>query len=183
MHLRNVTRYGKDVKLIYAGEFYVSQDDEIIGTLLGSCIAVCLFDNVKGIAGMNHFMLPGKVTQIDAKNIRSAKYGVTAITDLLALMESSGAERKNIRAKLFGGGEVLDFEKKTTAIAENNIRLARIMMEIEDIPILEEDTGGKFIRKVLLEVKTGKVFLKKSLKSGFTVDEMEIYSGHSEGAK
>ena len=181
MHIRNVTRYGKDVKLIYAGEFYVSKEDEIIGTLLGSCIAVCLMDMANGIAGMNHFMLPGKITQLDVQNARSAKYGVTAINDLLATMEKNGADRKNIRAKLFGGGEVLDFEKKTTAVAENNIRLARIMMEIEDIPILEEDTGGKFIRKVLLEVKSGKVFLKKSLKSGFTADEMEIYSGHAEG--
>lgn len=181
MHLKNITRYGKDVKLIYAGEFYVSKEDEIIGTLLGSCIAVCLLDVKNGVSGMNHFMLPGKVTQVDMLNSRSAKYGVTAINELLASMVAAGAERSNIQAKLFGGGEVLDFEKKTTAIPENNIRLARIMMEIDDIPILEEDTGGKFIRKVLLEVKSGKVFLKKSLKSGFSNDEMEIYSGHQEG--
>jgi len=176
MHMKNITRYGKDVRLIYAGDYYVSTSDEIIGTLLGSCIAVCLYDSIKCVAGMNHFMLPGKVTQVDLLNARSAKYGVTAINDLIEHMIKAGADKKNIRAKVFGGGEVLDFEVKTTAIPENNIRLARIMMEIEDIPIIEEDTGGKFIRKVLFEVSTGKVFLKKSLKSGFSDDEMTQYT-------
>ena len=80
-------------------------------------------------------------------------------------MLRKGAEKHNIVAKLFGGGAVLEFENKQTVIPDNNIRIARVMLEMEDIPIVEEDTGGKFIRKVFLDVDTGKVYLKKTLRS------------------
>ena len=165
MHIRGIHRYGKKVKLIYAGDYYVSDQNEMIGTLLGSCVAVCLYDMSKKVGGMNHFMLPGKVTRIEETIDRSAKYGITAINELIAEMLRTGAEKHHIVAKLFGGGAVLEFENKQTVIPDNNIRIARVMLEMEDIPIVEEDTGGKFIRKVFLDVDTGKVYLKKTLRS------------------
>ena len=59
MYIRQSIKFGKDVKIIHPGEYYVSSENELIGTLLGSCVAVCLIDTEKGMAGMNHFMLPG----------------------------------------------------------------------------------------------------------------------------
>jgi chemotaxis protein CheD len=171
MHIRGIHRYGKKVKLIYAGDYYVTDANEMIGTLLGSCVAVCLFDAVAKVGGMNHFMLPGKVTHMEESVDRSAKYGITAINELIAEMLKRGAEKHRIVAKLFGGGAVLEFENKQTAIPDNNIRIARVMLEMEDIPIIEEDTGGKFIRKVFLDVATGKVYLKKTLRSSMLADE------------
>jgi chemotaxis protein CheD len=167
MNDTKITKFGKKIKLIYAGDYYASDNDEIIGTLLGSCISLCLYDMEKGIGGMNHFMLPGKMTSVDIKSGDSAKYGISAIHKLIAEMLEKGASRKNLRAKLFGGGAVLDIEEKTTAIPANNIRIARLLMEVEDIPIIEEDTGGKFIRKVYLDVKSGKVYVRKTLRHPF----------------
>jgi len=167
IHSHGIHRYGKKIKLIYAGDYYVSSDDEMIGTSLGSCIAVCLYDPLMKVGGMNHFMLPGKISL--SENIeQSARYGITAINSLLSEMLKTGAIKSNIIAKLFGGGAVLALENKSTVIPDNNIRIARIMLEMEDIPIVEEDTGDKFIRKVFLDVATGNVYLKKILRCEYS---------------
>jgi chemotaxis protein CheD len=180
MNNARISKFGKKVTLIYAGDYYASDVDEIIGTLLGSCISLCLYDSEKRIGGMNHFMLPGKMTSVDINSGDSAKYGISAIHKLIEGMIEKGASRKNMCAKLFGGGAVLDIEDKSTAIPDNNIRLARLLMEVEDIPIVEEDTGGKYIRKVYLDVKTGKAFVRKTLRHSF-LDNKEI--AEKKGAK
>jgi chemotaxis protein CheD len=162
MHIRKSSKYGKRVRVINAGEFYTSADNELIGTLLGSCVAVCLYDRVKRISGMNHFMLPGRISKADIFQDRSAKYGIVAMNKLLERLKELGAERGNIVAKIFGGGSVLEFERKIITIPDENVRLAKILLEMEDIPIAELDTGGKFTRKVMMDVQSGRVYLKKT---------------------
>ncbi len=162
MYVRKSSKYGKNIKIIHPGEFYVSTEDELIGTLLGSCVAVCLIDQQNGVAGMNHFMLPGKISAADIYKDKTARYGITAINELLRAMEKSGAEKSKIMSKVFGGGSVLENLRDTNTIPSDNIRLARVMMEMEDIQITEIDVGGNFTRKVMLDVKTGRVYLKKS---------------------
>jgi len=157
-------KYGKELIVIHPGELYATTEDEIIGTLLGSCVAVCLFDSKNGIAGMNHFMLPGRISHRDIFSDRSARYGITAIHELLNEVEKKGAEKKNLIAKIFGGGHVLEIASETVTIPIDNIRLAKIMMEIEDIPIQQTDVGENFTRKLLLDVKSGKVYLRKTTK-------------------
>ncbi len=163
MYIRHSGKYQKDIKIIHPGEYYISNEDELIGTLLGSCVSVCLFDEESAIAGMNHFMLPGKISHTDMFTDKSARYGIIAINDLVHGMVESGAGRNRIKAKIFGGGHVLD--TKTISIPNDNIRLAKAMMEMEDIPIVKVDVGMNYTRKILFEVKTGKVFLKKSTRA------------------
>lgn len=162
MYIRNSHKYGKPIKIIHPGEYYISDGDEIIGTLLGSCIAVCLHDPVRCVSGMNHFMLPGRISGTDITKDRTAKYGITAINKLIQSLEKAGADRERLVAKIFGGGEVLDGVIASTTIPADNIRLARVMMEMEDIQIEEMDVGGIYTRKILMDVKTGGVYLKKS---------------------
>ncbi|MCP4133597.1 MAG: chemotaxis protein CheD [bacterium] len=164
MYLRHSQKYGKDIKIIHPGEFFVSGEDEIIGTLLGSCVAVCLIDTVTGYAGMNHFMLPGRISVQDIFQDRSARYGITAINHLMAEMIKMGALRNKMTAKIFGGGHVLDTDGGITSIPQDNIKIAKVMMELEDIPITEIDVGDNFTRKLLLVVKSGKVYLRKTTK-------------------
>ncbi|MBP7735238.1 MAG: chemotaxis protein CheD [Spirochaetes bacterium] len=171
MYIRNNTKFGKDIKIIHPGEYYVSGENEIIGTLLGSCVAVCLVDLEKGVAGMNHFMLPGRITTRDIFSDKQAKYGITAINRLLSDMLAMGCKRENIVAKVFGGGHVLESIQSSSSISDDNVRLANLMMEIEDIPITESDTGSNYTRKLLLDVKTGKVYLKKSTRKD-VIDEI-----------
>ncbi|MBP7901792.1 MAG: chemotaxis protein CheD [Spirochaetes bacterium] len=156
-------KYGKPMKIIYPGEYYVSSNDEYIATVLGSCISVCLHDSERKMSGMNHFMLPGKITKKDRSSCDeiSSRYGITAIKNLIESMCRSGALKKNLKAKIFGGGNVIDLKRPQGPVAEGNIRLARVMVELEDIPIVLEDIGGKSTRKIIMEAQTGKVFLRR----------------------
>jgi chemotaxis protein CheD len=162
MFTLNDARYGKPLKIIHAGEYYASGKDELIGTLLGPCVALCLFDPEMGIAGMNHFMLPGRSRGISECG-DSFRYGVSAIHSLMESMKSMGVEKQNLRAKIFGGGNVLDLRQRSNTIPEDNVRLAKIIMEVEDIPIDEVDVRGTYTRKLMMDVKSGKVFLKKTV--------------------
>jgi len=169
MYIRESSKFGKSIHIIHPGEFYVSDSDIIIGTLLGSCIAISMYDLDHGIAGMNHFMLPGEELGNNVSVDKHAKYGVSAINQLLDEIIKRGANRKKIKAKIFGGGHVLNTKLGSSSIPSENIKLAKIMMEFEDIPIISSDVGGNFMRKVLLEVKTGKVFLSKTVREGDSI--------------
>jgi len=160
MYVRNSIKYAKEIKIIHPGELYASNEDELIGTLLGSCIAVCLIDIEHGVSGMNHFMLPGRISDRDIFADRSARYGITAMNQLLLEVEKLGARHSSLIAKVFGGGHVMDIN--SNGIPMDNIRLARVYLEIEDIHIESINVGDNYTRKVLLDVKTGKVFLKKT---------------------
>ncbi|MBN1531984.1 MAG: chemotaxis protein CheD [Spirochaetes bacterium] len=162
MYLKETRRYGKPVKIIHAGEFYTSGNDELIQTLLGSCVAVCLYDPVRRISGMNHFMLPGRISRVDIFNDRSARYGITAINTLIEAMLGMGSEKKSIVAKVFGGGSVIEYRQRAKSIPEDNVRVARVMLEMADIQMLEIDTGGAYSRKIVMDVLSGEVYCKKS---------------------
>jgi chemotaxis protein CheD len=165
MYARNSINFGKEIRIIYPGEYYVSKSDEIIGTLLGSCVSICLHDPERELSGMNHFMLPGRISNADIFRDRSARYGITATYELLAKVEKDGSKKKNLIAKVFGGGHVMDVAshvKDTNTIPFNNIRLAKMLLELEDIPIVEMDVGGVYTRKLMMDVKTGKVYVKRT---------------------
>ncbi len=162
----------KEIKVIQPGECYVSAEDEMISTLLGSCVSVCLHDSERRVSGMNHFMLPGRLTHRDILENRSARYGINAINKLLDLMEKAGALRNHLIGKVFGGGHVIDSVLDSDRIPSENVRLAIVMLELEDIPIEEMVVGGAFARKILMEVISGRVFMK-SLARGNDIKEIE----------
>lgn len=161
MYIRNSWKYKKKINIIQPGEFYVSRDDELIGTLLGSCVSVCLYDPGSKISGMNHYMLPGRISECDIFADRSARYGITAINRLIKEIEKFGVVRENLIAKLFGGGHILCDDNNQITIPLDNIRLAKVMLEIEDIQMDEIDVGDRYTRKLLMDVKSGKVYLKR----------------------
>lgn len=163
MKTHRINKFDKNITSIHPGEFYVSDKDEMIGTLLGSCIAVCFHDKENNISGMNHFMLPGRISSTSLHEDRNAKYGMQAIFELLENMYRCGAVRKNIEARIFGGGSVVAVENFSHQVPEDNIKVARVVLEMEDIPIISQDVGGKFTRKLIMDVLTGKIYLKKTI--------------------
>lgn len=163
MKTHRITKFDKNITTIHPGEFFVSNQDEMIGTLLGSCVAVCFHDEYNKVSGMNHFMLPGKITAMSLHEDRNAKYGMQAIFDLLEDMYHKGATRKHITARVFGGGSVIAVKDFSHQVPEDNIKVARIVLEMEDIPILSQDVGGRFTRKLMMDVHSGKIYLKKTI--------------------
>jgi chemotaxis protein CheD len=136
----------------------VRQEECIITTVLGSCIAVCLWDTIAGIGGMNHYMLP----LWNGEGLPSPRYGNIAIPRLIEKMTGSGSTKSNLRAKVFGGSEMLSVlkESKMKIGAQNSI-LAEDLLAREGIPIISIDVGGHCGRRIQFNTKTGAVLLKR----------------------
>jgi chemotaxis protein CheD len=170
MYKRHSAKFNTTMTIIYPGEFFVSHHD-IIATVLGSCISVCIKDMKTGIGGMNHFMLPGDVRSEDMFASASSKYGMFAMEQLIEEMIKKGGSKKHFQAKVFGGGHVLNFRKTDGNVPESNIDFVRAFLKMEQVEIIKEDVGGYSGRKILFFPDTGKVLLKR-LKS--TVDSKII---------
>jgi chemotaxis receptor (MCP) glutamine deamidase CheD len=142
---------------IHIGGLRSSSNPLVIDTVLGSCIAACLFDPEARIGGMNHFMLPDG---IDPANPNSARYGVYAMELLISELMKLGANRHRFRAKVFGGGHVLKIRESVSGVPQRNIEFVRRFLEHEHIPIVKEDVGGYQPRRVLFHTDSSRVFVK-----------------------
>ncbi|HNR50549.1 MAG TPA: chemoreceptor glutamine deamidase CheD [Deltaproteobacteria bacterium] len=160
MYKRYSGKFKRNMVIIYPGEFYVSTQD-IIATVLGSCISVCIKDKKTGLAGMNHFMLPGDVRSEEMFLSASAKYGMFAMEQLINEMIKRKGSKKDFEAKVFGGGHVLNFRKTDGNVPESNIDFVRAFLRMEQIDIVKEDVGGYSGRKILFFPETAKVLLQR----------------------
>lgn len=142
---------------IHIGGLRTSREPLVIDTVLGSCIAACLYDPEAQIGGMNHFMLPDG---IDPNNPNSARYGVYAMELLISELMKLGASRKRFKAKVFGGGHVLKIRESASGVPARNIEFVRRFLNNEQIPVVKEDVGGYQPRRVLFHTDTSQVFVK-----------------------
>lgn len=147
------------VAKILPGEFYVSKNDELISTVLGSCIAACVYDEKAGIGGVNHFMLPVKKgLELNSAHSLSCRYGNWAMEYLINEVLKGGAARKNLKIKLFGGGKIIN---AMTDIGIGNISFANAYIQEESLNLVAQDMGGPWPRKIFFHPHTGKVHVKK----------------------
>jgi chemotaxis protein CheD len=147
--------------IIQPGEYYVTDRDEIIATVLGSCISVCLKDEKHGIGGMNHFMLPGDFRLQDVFQSQSARYGMYAMELIMGDLIKLGGDREHLTAKVFGGGHVLSsVPMERSTVPKANMEFVKAFLNMEGIKVLTSDVGGTHGRKVLYLPRSGKVFVK-----------------------
>jgi chemotaxis receptor (MCP) glutamine deamidase CheD len=143
---------------IYIGGVHASEEPTVIKTLLGSCIAVCLWDSVRGIGGMNHFMLPRSSGRIDGD---AARFGVHAMDCLIGAMMKLGADRRRFVAKVFGGAHVLAVRESEDGVPQQNIAFIREFLADEGLPVLGEDVGGYTPRHVHFHTDSGRALVKR----------------------
>ena len=144
-------------KNIHPGEWKVD-DTQPIGTLLGSCVSVCLFDPVLRFGGMNHFMLPIRTRNSDSE-FDSLLCGDYAMEVLVNAMLNRGARRQRLIAKAFGGGNVVSLLRKS--VGEGNIAFARTWLEREGIALRASDFGGLWARKIVFDPTSGDAFCRR----------------------
>jgi len=157
------TSHGYYSAKILPGQYYVSKNDELIATVLGSCISVCVTDKVAGIGGMNHFMLPVySRDQADSwgSTVISAetRYGNFAMEHMINDVIKHGGVKSRLELKVIGGGRVMD---QMTDIGLRNISFVYDYIANERLLLVKEDVGDRYPRKVLFHVKTGKVKVRK----------------------
>ena len=146
---------------ILPGEYYVTSHDEVITTVLGSCVSACIRDRVFGVGGMNHFMLPISDGQGwgNSDLVSSAtRYGNYAMEHMINDILKYGGHRKNLEVKIFGGGQIIS---STTNIGTNNIDFVREYIFAEGLRVAGEDVGDIYPRKVVYYPKSGRVRIKK----------------------
>ena len=142
---------------LYSGGYYASRSKgEMVVTILGSCIACCLYDPMNKVGGINHFLVPG-IDNVHT-NDASARYGINAMELVINDMVKIGAQKKHMVAKIFGGSNMIDISSK---IGEKNISFVKDFLQNEGIDITASDVGGSCPRRVHFEPNTGKVKIRK----------------------
>ncbi len=147
---------------ILPGEYYVTRANEIITTVLGSCISACVHDLSAGVGGMNHFMLPisngGNWEEAEDPLSAANRYGNFAMEHMINEILKNGASRKNLEVKIFGGSQIIS---RFTHIGEKNIQFIHLYLENESLHLAGEDIGGLLARKIVYFPATGRVRVKK----------------------
>lgn len=140
---------------IKPGQFYVTKDNEAITTTLGSCVSACIYDITAKIGGMNHFLLPVQ----EQESPQLADYGNWAMEFLINEIIKNGGNRKHLQAKIFGGSEVVHIPGHNN-IGKGNIEFVLKYLATEGIPVINQDLGGPYARKIIFEPLKGSVKLK-----------------------
>ncbi len=146
---------------ILPGEYYVTVLDEYITTVLGSCVSACIRDRCLGVGGMNHFMLPlSEDGSWGGEEVISnaTRYGNHAMEHMINEILKHGGQRRNLEAKIFGGGQVM---QNLSDVGERNIAFVRDYLATERIALLSEDVGSTCPRKVIYFPRTGKALVKR----------------------
>lgn len=164
----HVNRYWDNVHHVWAakilpGEFYVSTHGEMVVTVLGSCISACIRDKVRGIGGMNHFMLPiqnefSSDVWGSNPNTHASRYGNWAMEYLINEILKRGGKRENLEVKLFGGGQMIT---SMSDVGQRNILFAYNYLASESLSAVASDVGDIYARKVLYFPDTGSVKVRR----------------------
>ena len=147
------------------GELHVSRDpDEAIVTVLGSCVAACLYDPVAGVGGMNHYMLPQPGTPGEAESgswngaAARLRYGSAAMAELVERLQQLGARVDRMEAKLFGGARL---GPENGMVGAGNARFAEAFLRRMGVVPLARELGGGWARRVAFHAATGRAFMSE----------------------
>jgi chemotaxis protein CheD len=142
---------------LQAGQLVVSPEPSVIMTILGSCVAICVWDVRLRIGGMNHYMLPFQA----ATEAATTRFGTVAWKRLLERLTSFGSRRRDLRAGIFGGACVMETFRGGDHIGKRNADLAETLVTESGVAIVQRDIEGSQGRKVTFETDTGHVTIRR----------------------
>ncbi len=150
--------FERDAVKLMPGEYFAHDDDMLLMTTLGSCVAACLWDREKQVGGMNHFMLPegGGAAALAA----SGRYGSYAMELLINELMKRGATRATLEAKVFGGAQLIS-GMSSLNIGEANTGFVLDYLKAERIPVVARDVLGSAARKICFLPASGKAMVKR----------------------
>ncbi|HWF94673.1 MAG TPA: chemoreceptor glutamine deamidase CheD [Xanthobacteraceae bacterium] len=162
---------------VLPGRFYITpRADEVIVTVLGSCVSACIRDAQTGVGGMNHFMLASDAAGQWGSDSQSTRYGNFAMEKLINELIKAGCPRERMEIKVFGGGNVTDTRNQ---IGTQNAEFVLRYLEDEGLSCTARDLGGPYPRRIQYFPATGRV-VRKLLTGG---DRELIVREESEYAK
>lgn len=177
MRIQNWKNYKRIT--IDPGEYYVTQEDVLLTTLLGSCVSACLYDPYRKIVGMNHFLLSSRrySREMPICTTEAGRYGIHSMELLINEMWNRGARRGNLKAKAFGGGSVLKTADSSASnfftVGEVNVRFILEFLKNENIPLVASDLGGTVGRVINFYSEDFSVYVRKMAVKGADVVRRE----------
>jgi chemotaxis protein CheD len=140
---------------VFPGEFYVTRrPDEVVLTVLGSCVSACIRDPILGIGGMNHFMLPSHNSGDWGGDLKSTRFGNFAMEKLINELIKAGCTRERMEIKVFGGANVTE---SSNAVGSDNSAFVLRYLEAEGLRCAAQDLGGTLPRRINYYPATGRV--------------------------
>jgi chemotaxis protein CheD len=152
---------------IFPGQFIITTVPALISTVLGSCVAVCLWDKVNHVSAMNHYLLPGGQND----NPNDPNQGLPATRTLIRALINRNVKIENVEAKVFGGCNSLYRDSDLFRVGERNVEIAHQVLREFNIPLRAHHTGGCNGRRIVLDTRTGKVKMKLLLQSLGQINE------------
>jgi len=151
------TKANSLARYLHPGQLFCSVEPYAVTTILGSCVAVCLWDPLLKAGGITHYILPYVVADAGS----SPRFGNVAIRLLIKKLLDLGSKKHNLQAKLFGGACVIDaFRGRDNHLGKQNIQAARSLLLDESISIVAEDVGGRQARKLIFHVSDGTAWVR-----------------------
>ena len=142
---------------IHSGQLHVSDEPCAITTILGSCVAVCIWDVVHGFGGATHYLLPYRAS-VDHSSLR---FGNFAVEELIGQLLNMGGSRRNLQSKLFGGACIFAGIKRIDEqLGTKNVEVALRMLQQNEIPVITHDVGGPRGRKLIFNTDSGDAWVK-----------------------
>jgi chemotaxis protein CheD len=136
-------------------EIRVARSPAVLRTVVGSCIALCLFDRSRGIGGMAHILLPARDGKEDGP---PGRYADTAVPALFRKMQQAGSAASTLDAAMFGGAVMFAFSTNgTRTIGLRNADAVKDQLAALNIPVRREDVGGTSGRRVVFDCATGRL--------------------------
>jgi chemotaxis protein CheD len=157
-------RFKRHTVKLLPGEYHTTKGNELLVTVLGSCVSACIRDTKSGIGGMNHFLLPEQnnrhpnTTWAEAYDSSETRYGDLAMEILINDILKRGGDRQYFEAKIFGGAQMFE---SSMEIGKRNIEFVSKYLKYESIRISSNDVGGIYGRKIYYIPQTGDIFLKR----------------------
>lgn len=143
---------------LHAGLYFAAKSPTVVTTILGSCVAVCLWDPEMKVGGVNHFVLPDWV----GKGRMSPRFGNVAVASLIEALSGFGCRVSNLRAKIFGGASILGEKGRSPdALGARNLKIALSLLKEEQIPLVAGDVGGRRGRKLVFHSDNGETWVRK----------------------
>lgn len=143
------------------GYLYITDKETIIETILGTCVGICLYDNVKKIGGMNHYLL-GKRKDDD---LFSTRYGDVSINEMLRSFRKNGSDFRHLSAMIIGGSTIC-IDGEFFGVSRGNIDVAEEILENNKIRVTDKIVGGSLARKVLYNTYKNEIdinFIKRTV--------------------
>lgn len=144
----------KEKYFLQPGYIFVSKEPHLISTVLGSCVSVCIWDEINHFGGMNHYIHPKPF-----EKQRSAHFGSISIPHLINLLVKMGSKKSNLKAHIIGGAQ--NKEINCCIVAKQNVEIAEKILKKYHISVMINDTGGEMGRKIVFDTETGEVVVMK----------------------